>query len=93
MKSIRQIPIAGPEWKVQIGENGPLYLYFSNGNQGMEIWVNGEFKSKNSWYDNSIRYDGDYQKGDIITKRVQADEGYYQEDYGILAETLIMGKL
>lgn len=79
------------EWKVQIVENGPLYLYFSNGNQGMEIWVNGEFKSKNSWYDNSIRYVGDYQKGDIITIRVQADEGYYQEDYGILAETLIMG--
>lgn len=78
------------EWKVRIVDDGPLYLYFSNGNQGMEIWVNGEFKSKNSWYDNSIRYVGDYQKGDIITIRVQADEGYYQEDYGILAETLNM---
>lgn len=78
------------EWKVQIAEDGPLYLYFTNGNSGMEIWVNGEFRSKNPWYDNSIRYVGDYRKGDVITVRVQSDEGYYQEDYGILAETLLM---
>ena len=78
------------QWKLQVNETGPLYVYFSNGQSGMQVYVNDQYVSTNTWYNNQIEYMGEYKKDDIVTVEVKVGAGEYQEDYGICSGTLEM---
>lgn len=81
------------EWEVQVKNAGPLYVYFSQGQPNMEIYLNDNLVTKNVWYDNSIRYLGDFSKGEIVKIRVETSGSAYQEDYGIQIKTLNLDAL
>ena len=72
-------------------KTGPLYVYFENGQEGMEIYVNDQYVSGNTWYNNQVEYLGTYQKDDTVMIKVMAGSGQYQKEYGITAGTLDMG--
>lgn len=78
------------QWKLKVNETGPLYVYFSNGQSGMQVYVNDQYVSFNTWYNNQIEYMGEYKKDDIVTVEVKTGVGEYQEDYGICTGTLEM---
>lgn len=78
------------EWNVSVNKSGPLYVYFSNGQEGMNLYVNGEYLSSNTWYNNQVKYLGDYQQGETVTVRIDTGGYAFTEDYGIYTGTLNM---
>lgn len=78
------------EWNVTVNKNGPFYIYFSNGQDGMSLYVNGEYIASNTWYNNQVKYLGDYQQGDVVTVRIETGGHAFVEDYGIYTGTLNM---
>ena len=78
------------EWNVAVNKSGPLYVYFSNGQDGMTLYVNGEYISSNTWYNNQVEYLGNYQQGDVVTVRIETGGHAFAEDYGIHTGTLNM---
>lgn len=79
------------QWEIKVKKTGPLYVYFENGQEGMEIYVNDQYVSGNTWYNNQVEYLGTYQKDDTVMIKVMAGSGQYQKEYGITAGTLDMG--
>ena len=75
-------------WKLEIQEDGPLYLYFKYSNPDMTVHVNHSQIASVSWYNNHVMYAGEFKKGDTV--EVMAANGTYMEDYGFLAATLRM---
>lgn len=79
------------EWTLQVEKDGPLYLYFPNGEEGLKILANDTYLSYgNTWYNNQVKYVGDYKEGDSVTVKAILGQNGYIEDYGIYAETLNM---
>lgn len=78
------------QWNLQVKETGPLYVYFTNGQEGMTIYADGKYISGNTWYNNQVEFVGDYEKDDIVTITVTSGNGWHQEDYGICTGTLDM---
>ncbi len=75
-------------WKLEVQEDGPLYLYFKYSNPDMTVHVDHSQIASVSWYNNHVIYAGEFKKGDIV--EVMAANGTYMEDYGFLAATLRM---
>ncbi|MCI8466477.1 MAG: YfhO family protein [Lachnospiraceae bacterium] len=78
------------EWKIHATEDGPLYVYFTNGQPGMQIYVNGEYLCQNNWYDNTVRCLGEFQKGETVIVQVRKGSGPYMKDYGFCGVSLNM---
>lgn len=78
------------KWEVEVKEDGPLYVFFSNGKDGMELYANDQHISGNTWYNNQVEYLGNYSKNDKVSIKVLTGNGQYQNDYGIITGTLDM---
>lgn len=78
------------EWNIVVDKTGPLYVYFANGQDGMNLYVNGEYISTNTWYNNQVKYLGNYNKDDTVTVKIETSGREFVDDYGIYTGTLDM---
>ena len=84
-------------WDIEVTQSGPVYVYFNNGHQDVDIYINGEFRQTyfGRFYKNVI-YMGSYKEGDIVHLKLKDtyDRGYdYQLTAVSLKEQLVKDKL
>lgn len=73
-------------WEIHVTHNGPLYAYIKNGSKNLNISVNDDLHFENYWFNNSIRYIGEFKQGDIV--RIKASNGTNADQFELYATTL-----
>ena len=73
-------------WEIHVTHNGPLYAYIKNGSKNLNISVNDDLHFENYWFNNSIRYIGEFKQGDIV--RIKASNGTNADQFELYASTL-----
>lgn len=73
-------------WEIHVTHNGPLYAYIKNGSKNLNISVNDDLHFENYWFNNSIRYIGEFKQGDIV--RIKASNGSNADQFELYATTL-----